>query len=60
MEIVMHNNADGLISLSIANQIAETSAFIISEDIDLRKKYTSKLRKYIVNALLQCTVAAII
>lgn len=45
MEIIMHNNADGLISPSIANQIAETSAFIISDDIDSRKDIYKKAKE---------------
>ena len=45
MEIVMHNNADGLISPSIANQIAETTAFIISDDISTRKDIYKKVKE---------------
>lgn len=45
MEIIMHNNADGLISPSIANQIAETSAFIISDDINSRKDIYRKAKE---------------
>ena len=45
MEIVMHNNADGLISPSISNQIAETTAFIISEDTHTRKDIYKKVKE---------------